>query len=372
MRVGILTAEINPGSGWANLSLNTIAALRDQGVEVRVAAAQGTSGVDLAVLPRLADNSGGVLIGQLRALPALRKTFRDCDVVHTLVEPFAVAGALTAGRRPHILTANGTYAALPQMRAAPVGTLYRWAFRRSMAQCISHYTESVYKQGVPDGRTKVINLGVDASALMLEVRGIDSFTRRAPTVLFVGGVKRRKGTLELVQAMAKVRQQIPQACAVIIGSLEAEPAYVDQIRAEIQALGLAHAIKLTGHLPREEVLRWYRTADVFCVPSMNVGWRFEGYGLVHLEAGAFGLPVIGTRECGAGDAIDDGKTGLLVSQANIAEELPQALLRLLTDMPLRARMGAAGAEKAQRQSWAYVAGQLVELYRSELFRRKKR
>ena len=64
-------------------------------------------------------------------------------------------------------------------------------------------------------------------------------------------------------------------------------------------------------------------------------------GLV-LAAGAAGLPVIGTRDCGAEDAIDHQTTGLLVSQERLDSELPQAILRILTQPELAARMGAAG------------------------------
>jgi phosphatidylinositol alpha-1,6-mannosyltransferase len=85
-------------------------------------------------------------------------------------------------------------------------------------------------------------------------------------------------------------------------------------------------------------MSWYGSAHVFALPSLNVGWKFEGYGLAHLEASAAGLPVIGTTDCGAADAIDDGVTGLLVTQAQVAERLPAAIIRLLSDPALAAQM----------------------------------
>ena len=116
-------------------------------------------------------------------------------------------------------------------------------------------------------------------------------------------------------------------------------------------------------------MRRYRTADLFCVPSMNDGWRFEGFGQVHLEAGAFGIPAIGTRECGAADAIDEGVTGLLVSQLSIETELPEAILKLLDDPALRARMGEANRSKAERTTWESVAARYIALYENELMSR---
>ena len=153
---------------------------------------------------------------------------------------------------------------------------------------------------------------------------------------------------------------------VIAGSLKAEPEYVAQLRAEIARRRLSETVLLPGHVSHEDLMRWYRTADVFCVPSMNDGWRFEGFGQVHLEAGAFGVPAIGTRECGAADAIDDGVTGLLVSQMTIETELPQAILRLLDDAALRTRMGEANRAKAEQTTWESVAAQYIALYEKEL------
>jgi glycosyltransferase involved in cell wall biosynthesis len=157
---------------------------------------------------------------------------------------------------------------------------------------------------------------------------------------------------------------LPEAQAVIIGSLTSEPDYVAQVQAAIRDLGLEGAVHLRGHVPEADLRAAYAQADVFALPSLNQGWKFEGYGIVYLEAGAAGLPVIGTRDCGAEDAIEDGVTGLLIPQTGIAESLPAALLRLLNDADLRARMGAAGLAKATRQSWDWVAAQWVAAYRA--------
>jgi glycosyltransferase involved in cell wall biosynthesis len=116
------------------------------------------------------------------------------------------------------------------------------------------------------------------------------------------------------------------------------------------------------------LLGWYAKSNVFALPSLNVDWKFEGYGLSLMEASTAGLPVIGTTDCGAEDAVDDGITGLLVSQTSIAFELPQALIRLLTDPALARRMGEAGRAKAQHNTWDDVARQMIEIYRQLLNR----
>jgi phosphatidylinositol alpha-1,6-mannosyltransferase len=119
-------------------------------------------------------------------------------------------------------------------------------------------------------------------------------------------------------------------------------------------------------VPEETLLAWYGAADVFALPSMNVGRKFEGYGLTYLEASAAGLPVIGTTDCGAEDAIINGKTGLLISQTDVTSALPTAIMSLLTDPQQAVQMGAAGHEHAQHQTWDRVAQRVMALYEQQL------
>ena len=84
------------------------------------------------------------------------------------------------------------------------------------------------------------------------------------------------------------------------------------------------------------------------------------------EAGASGTAVVGTDNCGVADAIDDGVTGLIVSQERIAEELPKALLALLMNPEKAKAMGTAGRARAQKQTWDKVADQVFDLYQEAL------
>jgi len=124
---------------------------------------------------------------------------------------------------------------------------------------------------------------------------------------------------------------------------------------------------LTERFSQIELMALYARADVFALPSINVDGKFEGYGLALLEASAAGLPVIGSRDCGAEDAVVEGETGLLVPQTTgdqLNEALVEALVALLTDRDRAARMGAAGRARAQAQTWDRHAAALIALYRA--------
>lgn len=366
MRVGLLTADLTHAHGWAHYSLSLLLALRDAGANVTVIAARNSPDVDGVtvhqLLPALVPAERGLLLAQAQAVPAVRAALRGCHVVHAAVEPFAPAAAWSAGGRPLLVTAHGSYVGLLAGRRWPAGALYRRALRQATLVCVSQFTAQNVAAALLGARTTVIPNGIDP-ARFHHLPPLAA-PKHGPTVLAVGAVKPRKGTLELVRALAVVRQTIPDAQGVIIGTLDAEPGYAAQVRAEIAALGLADSVHLLGHLPERELLAWYGAADVFALPALNVGGRFEGFGLAYLEASAAGLPVIGTTGCGAEDAVVDGVTGLLVPQSQVTDALPGAIIALLSDPARAAQMGAAGRQRARAQTWTRAAQQVLALYES--------
>ena len=134
------------------------------------------------------------------------------------------------------------------------------------------------------------------------------------------------------------------------------------VEQQVERYGLRDCVHLVGMISDEELRGWYQHADVFALPSLNVGKRFEGFGLVFLEASAAGLPVIGTRGSGIEEAIIEGQTGLLVDQDDVGA-LAASITRVLGDEALRARLGAAGRAYAQTQDWSVIARDVAAVYR---------
>lgn len=369
MRVGFLTSELDHRSGWGHYSLELMGALQRAGVDLMAIVPHDqllpANVAGMGLLPGVNPPESPFMLRLVLAYPHVRAALAKCDVLHATVEPYAPLLTAIAGGRPTFQTVHGTYAYLPKMRRWPVGNLYRWSFQQSTLLCVSHYTAQVVQAVVPGADTVVINNAIDAQRFN---RLPTPFTKSGPVLLTVGGIKPRKSTLAIVQALAVVRQTLPEVQAVIVGSVNHSTGYVRQVRAEIERLGLADAVTLAGFVSDDELLRWYTTADIFVMPSINEGYSFEGFGLVHLEASAAGLPVIGTRGCGVVDAIDDGVTGFLLLQDQLNSELPDAILRLLNDPALAARMGAAGQAKARQQTWDRVAGQVIQQYEDALRR----
>ena len=152
--------------------------------------------------------------------------------------------------------------------------------------------------------------------------------------LFVGRLVYYKGVDVLLRAFEKV----PNAELFIVGSgpLRAE------LEAEAERMGKAGAVHFLSGLSDEQLKACYRDCDVFVLPSIA---RSEAFGLVQLEAMAFGRPVINTNlPSGVPYVSLDGKTGLTVPPED-AQALADAMCALAEDAALREQYGRAGYER---------------------------
>ena len=138
-----------------------------------------------------------------------------------------------------------------------------------------------------------------------------------PSLLTVGSVSPRKGQHRVIKAMPEILKRYPQAHYHIVGL----PVYKDGFAKLAKDLGVEHAVTFHGKIEKhEDVYRFYRSADVFMILSENQkDGDCEGFGIVILEAGCFGLPSIGAKGSGIEDAIDDGVSGYLVDGNDVAQ-----------------------------------------------------
>jgi len=162
---------------------------------------------------------------------------------------------------------------------------------------------------------------------------------------------RYKGHDLLVQSLGSIRERVPGVEWVVIGEGPLRPELEELARAR----GVADCIRFRGSVSDAERDSWLRRADVLAMPSRLPGGRLagEGFGIVYLEAGAYGKPVVAGNVGGAIDAVSDGETGLLVDPTD-AGAVGDAIVRLLLDPALARRLGAAGAERARRYAWPVI------------------
>ncbi|CAM5679140.1 MULTISPECIES: glycosyltransferase family 4 protein [Streptomyces] len=215
--------------------------------------------------------------------------------------------------------------------------------------------EIVDHLGVRDGRIHVVHIGADTDLFspdpsVPEIPGRIVTTSSADVPL--------KGLIHLVEALAKVRTENPEAHLVVVGKRADD----GPVAAAIERHGLGDAIEFVKGISDADLVDLVRGAQVACVPSL-----YEGFSLPAAEAMATGTPLLATT----GGAIPevsgpDGETCLSVPPGD-AGALAAGLTRLLGDAGLRRRLGAAGRERVlARFTWRQAAIGTAERYREAI------
>lgn len=176
-----------------------------------------------------------------------------------------------------------------------------------------------------------------------------------PLLLSVARLVTRKGLDTALRAFAAVLKEYPDATYVILGD---GPDY-GRLAGLANELGVTRNVSFIARSTRP-LADYYNACDVFVMPVREEPGDIEGFGLVFLEAGACGKPVIGARAGGVTDAIVDGVTGLLVPPDDPAA-LTAAITGLLSDPKRCAELGRAARERIVREcTWDHAADRIAE------------
>ncbi|WP_208998082.1 glycosyltransferase family 4 protein [Pseudovibrio sp. FO-BEG1] len=189
-------------------------------------------------------------------------------------------------------------------------------------------------------KTLVTEMGIAAEKISIVLPGIDrpdiSATSQAAKepvgtgkLLCVGSLVPRKGQLHLVEALGQLKDL--DWHLDLIGETKFDPEYTSQVRAQIKRYGLADRIQVHGGIPKAELTGFYKSADVFVLPTY-----YEGYGMAFAEAMSFGLPIIASGE-GAVASTVPPTAGFHVG-AGDPVALSKAIEALLTNKELRSKL----------------------------------
>lgn len=175
----------------------------------------------------------------------------------------------------------------------------------------------------------------------------------AKTVVAVGRLTYQKGFDLLLQAWAEVCRRVSGWQLAIVGDGELRSA----LSAQAESLGLAGCVTFVP--ATKDVVAVYRDASVLAMSS-----RYEGFGMVLLEAQTVGLPVVSFAcKCGPSEIVNDGVDGYLVAPGDV-DAMADRLVRLMQDGALRRRMGARAFANAARFSTDAVMKQWMALFDS--------
>ena len=345
LRVTFAAYDDDPPLGGQGVMLHGMrAALEQRGVAVRTLSGRGAHAIayrrwtgrppldlslHLAAHPRLLDDAGG-------------------DVIHAHGGPGGVL-LLRRLRVPLVYTAHHTY-----RQAHRAGTLRRAmaplearAYRHAARVLpVSRSTaDAVMAMGVAGSRIEVVPPGI-------AVPDLADDRHEAPRLLFVGRLEPEKGVRDAVDVMRRVIASNPQARGVVVGG--------GSLEAEVRAwTGAVERISFLGTVDQRTLDAEYARAGIVLMPS-----RYEGLGLVALEAQAHGAAVAGYAVDGLRDAVRDG--GVLVTAGDV-DALTRAVGALAGDPARAASLGEHGREQVRREhDWRVIASRLEEIYRDLL------
>lgn len=175
-------------------------------------------------------------------------------------------------------------------------------------------------------------------------------------VFHCGGFDARKNLGVLVEAFAIARLQVEgPLCLVLAGAPHSDnPVVYPDLWPIIRAHGVSGEVILPGRVSEGDKVALYRGASAYVTPSL-----YEGFGLTALEAMACGVPTVGSDRASLPEVIGDG--GLVVPPD--AAAFAAAMVSVLSDPGLAARLGAAGIVRATTFSWQETARRTVAAYR---------
>ena len=213
--------------------------------------------------------------------------------------------------------------------------------RASLLLCCSdELAARLLEIGAPEQKMVVHRLGVDLSRFAVPDR-----PDRPATMLMIGRMVEKKGMTYGLRAFAAVRAEHPNIELRLVG----DGPLAKTLRELADDLGIASAVTFVGIRDADGVRAELEAADVLMAPSVvgRHGDRESGV-IVLKEAGATGLPTVGTEHGGIPEIIDDGVTGFLVPERDV-DTLAERLRVLVADKGLRRRLGAAARSKIERE-----------------------
>jgi len=219
--------------------------------------------------------------------------------------------------------------------------------------CRSFAQEVQDNHGTAAERFTIVPGGVDTERFHAAPDQVAGSLHATPRFLYHGRVDRRKGAIDLIDAVHLLRDG--PAFEVVFSGIGPD---LEAARARVEELGLGNRVSFSGYVPYAEAPEVYRANDIFVSPTWS-----EGFSNTILEAMASGLPVISTESVGVVDCIEHERNGLLVPCHDIAAFARQ-MRRLLDDEALSRRLAATALDDVRRHyRWPVVAEQIEHCYR---------
>ncbi|MDD3896389.1 MAG: glycosyltransferase family 4 protein [Candidatus Peribacteraceae bacterium] len=371
MRIALFSSTIDASDGYGNITYELSAHYAKLGLDITLFLPRSQQEVaDRLALPFPVRCELPEYIFRLHQPKALaywrRVDLSGFDIAHSLFAfPYCLIAARSARKAgiPFIMGAQGTHGVRPLTYFAERRVL-KWCYRQ--ARCIavpSEYTKRMILQYAEESYDiQVIHNGVHFDRFQKHVDPAPICKKYGDSIklLTVGGLWGRKGHDIVLRALQRVLQRRTDVQYIIVGDGNARAS----LQALAQELGVAAHVDFAGRQSGDDLVRYFQACDIYVhTPKVTDDLKFEGFGIVYLEASACGKPIVATDAGGIRDAVLDGETGLIAPNED-GEGVADRILTLCNDADLRTRLGETGREYARKNDWSLVAAQFKSIYRS--------
>lgn len=301
---------------------------------------------------RFLDKKPGMDLSMIPKLAALMRQEKP-DVVHTHLNviKYAAPAARLAGVKQCVHTVHNVAEQEAENRVEKISNRFffrwGWALPVALSPLVRDTILSFYR--LPPERVDMVCNGVNLSRCRPK---LDYTLSDPPKLVHIGRFNEQKNHFVLLDAFARIHQQVPACRLQLIGEGDLERPVRDYAR----QLGLMDSVDFLGSQP--DVGAWLYGADVFVLPS-----KYEGMPMTLIEAMGTGLPVVASAVGGVPDMIADGQSGLLVEPE--ASAVSEAVLRLLKDQSLRQKLGSSALEQSGRFGAEHMARLYATVYNKE-------
>lgn len=364
MKICFVCNDLNSGAGWGRLVSELAKSIRTAGHKVGFVLGKGEPDSNTLILPMRFD------AGNIFRIPStifkIRKFISKYDLVISIdVNPYGVFTYLASAGLPvkTVVYAIGTYSLFGQSK------IKNMLMRRTYNEADEVFVLSdfvrrqIEKNSFRFKKYQIVPAGVNTE--LFKPIGASSVKLETPFILSVGALKQRKGYHLSIPAFKIISEKYPDLKYVIIGDSDLS-AYSNLLNNLVKELGLSEKVIFLEKVSDQELLQYYSQARLFFLTPVTTNEALEGFGMVYLEAGACGKPVVGTLNTGAEATIVDRVTGFLVEGE--PAQIAKGVDRILGDEKLAVDMGQNGIRHAQEFSWSRVAQIHVNSYKKLLNR----
>lgn len=227
------------------------------------------------------------------------------------------------------------------------------------------WARTLRELGCDPARICVHRVGIDCALNEFRERRLDLRANMPVKLISVGRLVEKKGHAYTLQALAELRRERPDLSVTL--DIVGEGELTQSLRREVAALRLDDIVTFHGGLPHGETLALLDEAAVFVLPSVTAGdGDMEGIPVSLMEAMARGMPVISTYHSGIPELVEDGVSGFLVPERDVAA-LARAIARTIDSAARWPEIGRAGRRVVESDFNRRTLGlRLIEHYRNLL------